>query len=144
MFEIDLKSRKPIYEQVTDKLKERILTGLVAAGERLPSVRELSKALTVNPNTVQKAFRELEREGYIYTVAGLGAFAHAPGDIQPDSRREAEARVHLAEALRAYRFVVADTALVRQAAEELLADMERQADAPVGDVRKKRKEEADD
>ena len=74
MFQLDLKSRKSIYEQVTDNLKELIMTGTLASGEKLPSVRELSKTITVNPNTVQKAYRELERQGYIYTTSGVGTF----------------------------------------------------------------------
>ena len=62
MFQLDLKSRKSIYEQVMDNFKEYIMTGKLASGEKLPSVRELSKTITVNPNTVQKAYRELERQ----------------------------------------------------------------------------------
>ena len=57
MLQLDLKSRKSIYEQVMDQLKEQIMTGQMATGEKLPSVRELSKSITVNPNTVQKAYR---------------------------------------------------------------------------------------
>ena len=67
MFQLDLKSRKSIYEQVVDNLKEMIISGVLKSGEKLPSVRELSRMLTVNPNTVQKAYRELERQGYVYT-----------------------------------------------------------------------------
>ena len=65
MFELDLRSRKSIYEQITDNLKELIMTGKMPFGTKLPSVRELSKQISVNPNTVQKAYRELERQGYI-------------------------------------------------------------------------------
>ena len=72
MFQVDMKSRKSIYEQVVDNIKELIVTGILSAESKLPSVRELSKTLTVNPNTVQKAYRELEHQGYIYTVTGLG------------------------------------------------------------------------
>lgn len=78
MFQLDLKSRKSIYEQVVDNLKELIITGVIHPEDKLPSVRELSKALTVNPNTIQKAYRALEFQGYIYTVTGLGTFANAP------------------------------------------------------------------
>ena len=74
MLQLDLKSRKSIYEQVMDQLKEQIMTGQMATGEKLPSVRELSKSITVNPNTVQKAYRELERQGYVYTTSGVGTF----------------------------------------------------------------------
>ena len=74
MFQLDLKNRKTIYEQIVDNIKKLIITEVVKSDEKLPSVRELSKMLTVNPNTIQKSYRELERQGFIYTVAGLGCF----------------------------------------------------------------------
>jgi GntR family transcriptional regulator len=74
MFQIDLKSRKSIYGQIVDNIKELIRAGLLRGDEKLPSVRDLSGLLTVNPNTVQKAYRELERQGRVYTVSGLGTF----------------------------------------------------------------------
>ncbi|MCR4805131.1 MAG: GntR family transcriptional regulator [Clostridia bacterium] len=75
MIQLDLKSRKSIYEQIMDGFKELISRGILKAGDKLPSVRELSRTLTVNPNTIQKAYRQLESDGYIYTVSGLGCFA---------------------------------------------------------------------
>ena len=74
MIQLDLKSRKSIYEQIIDGFKELISRGVLHAGDKLPSVRELSRTLTVNPNTIQKAYRQLEADGYIYTVSGLGCF----------------------------------------------------------------------
>ena len=74
MFQLDSKSRKSIYEQVVDNIKEMILSKVLRADEKLPSVRDLSGTLTVNPNTVQKAYRELERLGYVYSVVGVGTF----------------------------------------------------------------------
>ncbi|MBP1904672.1 GntR family transcriptional regulator [Paenibacillus turicensis] len=74
MFELDVRSRKPIYEQLMDKIKEMIVYGVLQVDEQLPSVRTLSTQLTVNPNTIQKAYRELEREGYIYSMQGKGSF----------------------------------------------------------------------
>lgn len=87
MFQLDLKSRKSIYEQVMDNLKELIISGVLKEEEKLPSVRDLSRSLTVNPNTVQKAYRELERQGYIYTVSGLGTFVSEKSQIQRDTAR---------------------------------------------------------
>ena len=78
MFQIDLKSRKAIYEQVSDNFKRLIITGVLRQDEKVPSVRDMAKTLTVNPNTVQKAYRELEQQGYIYTVLGQGSFIAAP------------------------------------------------------------------
>ena len=74
MIQLDLKSRKSIYEQIIDGFKELIALGVLHAGDKLPSVRELSRTLTVNPNTIQKAYRQLEADRYIYTVSGLGCF----------------------------------------------------------------------
>jgi len=61
-----------------DNFKRLIVTGVVKQDEKVPSVRDMAKALTVNPNTVQKAYRELENQGYIYTVLGQGSFISAP------------------------------------------------------------------
>ncbi|SEU01020.1 GntR family transcriptional regulator [Paenibacillus sp. NFR01] len=74
MFELDIRSRKPIYEQLIEKIKEMVIHGVLQPDEQLPSVRTLSSQLTVNPNTIQKAYRELEREGYIYSLQGKGSF----------------------------------------------------------------------
>ncbi|HKM28624.1 MAG TPA: GntR family transcriptional regulator [Anaerovoracaceae bacterium] len=87
MFQLDMKSRKSIYEQVIDNLKELIMTGVLAEGERLPSVRDLSKQITVNPNTVLKAYKELERAGYVYTTSGVGTFVAAKEDILMDDKK---------------------------------------------------------
>lgn len=88
MIQLDLKSRKSIYEQIIDGFKELISRGVLNAGDKLPSVRELSRTLTVNPNTIQKAYRQLEADRYIYTVSGLGCFvAEKPED--PDLSKAA-------------------------------------------------------
>lgn len=75
MILIDLKDSRPIYEQVVDKFKLLILKGVIASDEKLPSVRNLAVDLSINPNTIQRAYAELERQGYIYTVKGKGNFA---------------------------------------------------------------------
>lgn len=94
MFELDVRSRKPIYEQLTDKIKEMILHGILQTDEQLPSVRTLSQQLTVNPNTIQKAYRELEREGYIYSLQGKGSFV-APMQKGQNEIKKAEVRDQL-------------------------------------------------
>jgi GntR family transcriptional regulator len=91
MFQLDIKSRKSIYQQIVEKFSELILSGAMPAGEKLPSVRDLSGMLTVNPNTIQKAYRELERQGYIYTTPGRGAFVEGPESRKPDEALRAEA-----------------------------------------------------
>ncbi len=74
MFKIDLKNKKSIYEQVIDGIKEEIISGNFRPDDKLPSVRDLAAKLTVNPNTIQKAYTVLEEQGYVYTVAGRGNF----------------------------------------------------------------------
>lgn len=85
MLQLDLRNHKSIYEQIVDKFKELIMTEEMKCGEKMPSVRELSKTLGVNPNTIQKAYRELERQGYIYTATGVGTFVADKKDIAPDA-----------------------------------------------------------
>jgi GntR family transcriptional regulator len=74
MLELDLRSRVPIYEQLINKFKELMIREILKADEQLPSVRTLAKELTINPNTIQKAYKELERQGYIYSIQGKGSF----------------------------------------------------------------------
>lgn len=105
MFQLDLKSRKSIYEQVIDNLKEHIMTGRLANGEKLPSVREMSKLITVNPNTVQKAYRELERQGYIYTTGGVGTFVADISTVKPDAKELSVARANLDDDFRQLMFL---------------------------------------
>lgn len=86
MFQIDLKSHKSIQEQITDNFKELMVTGVLAPDEKLPSVRELSKMITVNPNTVQKTYTKLEEQGYIYVVKGKGSFVSNVKKMDVDER----------------------------------------------------------
>lgn len=74
---ISFKSGKPVYQQLVDQVKTATATGVVQAGESLPSIRPLAEELRVNRNTVAKAYAELERQGVISTVAGKGCFVNA-------------------------------------------------------------------
>lgn len=74
MFQIDPKSHKPIYEQLIEQMVKFIVNGYLEADEKLPSVRELASNLMLNPNTVQRAYHELESQDFIYTVKGKGSF----------------------------------------------------------------------
>lgn len=74
MFQVDLMSRKPVYEQLIDQTERFILTEVLSAGDQMPSVRSLSMSLSVNPNTVQKAISELDSRGLVQTVPGRGCF----------------------------------------------------------------------
>ena len=73
-FRIDNASDRPVYLQIIDQVKRDIALGRLAREERLPTVRQLARQLAINPNTIAKAFRQLEREGIIVTRAGAGAF----------------------------------------------------------------------
>lgn len=74
MFKIDVMSRVPVYEQIIEQMEKFILTGILSAMEQVPSVRSLSVELSVNPNTIQKAYSDLDRRGIIYSVPGRGCF----------------------------------------------------------------------
>lgn len=74
MINVDSRSSKPIYEQIIDGIKENILKGILLPGDKLPSVRELSSMIMANPNTVSKAYQELERQKVIETLRGKGTF----------------------------------------------------------------------
>lgn len=90
MIQLNYRDAKPIYEQIRDGIRRLVITGVVAAGEKLPSVRELASHLAINPNTIQRAYRDLEQEGYVYRVQGKGTYA-AP-QMQVRDRRMEELR----------------------------------------------------
>jgi len=74
MISINYRDSRPIYEQIKSEFRRLILTGALAAGSRLPSIRELASELAINPNTIQRAYHELEAEGTILSIAGKGSF----------------------------------------------------------------------
>lgn len=122
MFQLDLKSRKSIYEQIVDNVKELIITGILKAEDKIPSVRELSKTLTVNPNTIQKAYRELEYQGYLYTVSGLGTFVSSPGELPIDEKRVDEVKAHLRENIKELFYIGCSLDRIRKILDELLKE----------------------
>ena len=86
MIQLNYRDSRPIYEQVKDGLRRLVLTGVLAPGEKLPSVRALAGQLTINPNTIARAYAELEAEGFIYSVTGKGSFV-AENDGQNAARK---------------------------------------------------------
>ena len=74
MIVLDYRDRRPLYEQVTEKLEELMFSGVLPPDCRLPSVRSMATELSINPNTIQRAYAELERQGYIYSIQGNGSF----------------------------------------------------------------------
>ena len=88
MITLNYRDARAIYEQVRDGLRTLIVTGAVADGEKLPSVRALASQLAINPNTIQRAYNELEAEGYIYSVPGKGSFAAVMDDAVAARKNE--------------------------------------------------------
>ena len=106
LLHLDPSDRLPLYRQLADKLSTNILEGSLAAGSRLPSVREMAMELRINPNTVARAYREVEHAGLVTTEAGKGVFVAEPlaGDAGPAARSESLLRAvdHLLSVARAH------------------------------------------
>ena len=103
MISLNYRDSRPIYEQIRDGLRKLIVTGALGADEKLPSVRALAAQLAINPNTIQRAYNELEGEGYIYSVPGKGSFAAA--NAAADTARQAELLVQVRELLSELRYL---------------------------------------
>ena len=88
MISINYRDGRPIYEQIEDNLRKLMVSGVLAADEKLPSVREMAASLAINPNTIQRAYRELEAKGYIYSVPGKGSFVSGGHEVD-ESRKTA-------------------------------------------------------
>ena len=115
MIRLDYRDARPIYEQVKDGLRRLMVTGVLAPGEKLPSVRSLAMELAINPNTIQRAYRELEAEGYICSVPGRGSFV-----CQQDAALEARR----AELLSRFDALVGELALVGVGSDKLIQRLE--------------------
>lgn len=87
MVHLDYRDARPIYAQIIDGIKEQISTGVLQSGEKLPSVRELAAELAINPNTIQRAYRSLEVDGWIATVPGKGCFVCSNDDTRDRERQ---------------------------------------------------------
>ncbi len=121
LFSVDSRSGVPIYLQLIDQVKRAIALGTLASGEQLPTVKALALDLTVNPNTVARAYRELERDRVIETSPGRGSFVRADG-TSADARRSIDgvAAHVLSEAVRETRALGIDRAQIRSLFESAL------------------------
>lgn len=123
MFNIDQRSSTPIYQQLVQEVKEAILRGVLQPGDRLPSVRDLSSRLTINPNTIQKSYQELERQKVIETLRGKGTFVCLDYRVREDEEKMGEFRENLRKILVEAYYLGLDreriVALVRQLMQEL-------------------------
>lgn len=88
MILLDYKDRRPIYEQIVDRYKDMILKGILEPDSQLPSVRTLAMELSINPNTIQRAYTELERQGMIYSVKGKGSFIAINDSLLEEKKKE--------------------------------------------------------
>jgi GntR family transcriptional regulator len=114
-----LRSGKPIYEQIVDKFKELIINQVLETDEKLPSVRELAQQLTINPNTIQKAYRELENQELIYSVKGRGSFVNAIR-VQVDPQKVMHMQEELKKLLTEALFIGMTADEIRSVVENLL------------------------
>lgn len=118
---VDLRSRRPIFEQIVDSVRDLAIRGLMQPDEHLPSVRALAAELAINPNTIQKAYGELERQGVIYALAGRGNF------ISPDITKLADThREKLLAAIAASIHAAAEYGVPRTAVQEAVQNAMKQ------------------
>lgn len=101
MIVIDYSDKHPIYEQIVERFRKLILSGALGSNERLPSVRAMAIELSINPNTIQRAYTELERRGYIYSVKGKGSFVC--NDVNTIVSEKEKMLSHLEELLNSYK-----------------------------------------
>ena len=88
MMHLNYRDARPIYTQIVDNFRNQVLTGILQKGDRLPSVRELASQLAINPNTIQRAYRELEMDGWIATVPGKGCFVCGQPEESQQEQKE--------------------------------------------------------
>ena len=98
MIQINYRDRRPIFEQVKAGFRNLILSGVLKEEEKMPSVRDLASQLAINPNTIQRAYRELETDGYICTVPGKGSFVSQRDEAA--EKRKTELRAKMCELMR--------------------------------------------
>lgn len=93
MITLNYRDSRPIYEQIKDGLKRLIVSGAMVPDEKLPSVRAMATQLSINPNTIQRAYNELEGEGYIYSIPGKGSFASASIPASESRKKELQEKI---------------------------------------------------
>lgn len=108
MFQLDMSDRRPLYEQIKDRFKELIISGILKENDKIPSVRELAASLAINPNTIQKAYKDLENEGYIYSQPARGSFVAKHSDTERNTAGRETAMTNLDIVLKELRFLGAE------------------------------------
>ena len=123
MIRPDYKSGKSLHEQIEDEMKRLIISGAMKPDEQLPSVRELSVSMTVNPNTVQRAYKQLEQDGFIYSIKGKGNFVSTLSKTESEKRSE-ELKVAISEAVRELAFLGEDKDAVKALVDTIYREKE--------------------
>lgn len=88
MIQLNYRDSRPYYQQIMDNIRQLIVSQVLKADEKLPSVRDLASSLAINPNTIQRAYRELEAEGYVYSLSGKGTFVAPLADTRMSRKKE--------------------------------------------------------
>ena len=88
MIQLNYRDTRPFYQQIKDNVRQLVVSGALKKDDKLPSVRELAASLAINPNTIQRAYRELENEGYVYTVTGKGTFVAKVSPVTLDRQKD--------------------------------------------------------
>lgn len=103
MIQLNLRDSRPIYEQIQDEFKKLIISGVLSADEKLPSVRTLASSLSINPNTIQRAYNELEMEGFLYSIPGKGSFVSST--VDPSAARIEQIKGEIRKMIEELRFL---------------------------------------
>lgn len=117
MISLNYKDSRPIYEQIKDSFRKLVISGALRPADKLPSVREMAAELAINPNTIQRAYREMEAEGLIYSVAGKGSFIAELAES--DAGRRQDALKSFDELVRELRFLGLGTGELKKRIDEL-------------------------
>ncbi len=130
MINIDPRSSIPIYQQIVDNIKESILRGILMPDERLPSVRELARQLTTNPNTIQKAYKELERQKVTYSIPGKGSFISEDFKQRLDEEKMIEIKEILKKCVVEAHYMGVQKDKMLQILQEVYQELEVEENAP--------------
>lgn len=125
MINIDARSSKPIYEQIVDGIKENVIRGVLLPGQRIPSIREMSKLITANPNTVSKAYSELERQKVIETITGRGTFISANLFPRADEEKIQKLKKKLNDLIIEAHYLGLDQSSISKLVDEIYKGIER-------------------
>ncbi len=125
MFQIDVMSRTPVYEQIIEQMERLLLNGILGSGSQMPSVRSLSVELSINPNTIQKAYTELIRRGLLYAVPGKGCYV-SPEAMHLIARAKEEELADFGETIREMALAGIKKEVILSTVEEVYARVEKE------------------